>query len=335
MEKWQKIGVIGAGAWGTAIAAKMAGKFEVKLWAFEEETAQSINQSHENKAFLPGIKLPASIQASSQFEVLSPCQALFLVAPVQHIRALSTQFKNSIDPKAAIIICSKGIETSTGLLVSDILAEILPNPLAAMSGPSFADEAARDLPTAMTLAAKQLELAREIAAQCSQDLFKLYPSNDIIGTQLGGAIKNVIAIACGIAYGAQLGQNARAMLIARGLAESAKLVEKMGGNMESLLGLSGIGDMVLTCTSTDSRNTSLGIALGKGEKLKDILAKSKSVNEGVWTAASIATLAKKYNISMPICAAVNDILTEKITTTQAIQSLLEEEVPQIEIDANE
>ena len=340
MSDYKQIGVIGGGAWGTAIALKMAELsplslakklLGVRLWAFEPEVAQIIADSGENKPFLPDVKLPKSITATNAFADLKPCELIFLVAPVQHIRALSKQFQPFINPKVPIVICSKGIETSSGLLVSDVLAEIMPNPLAVMSGPSFAMEAAQNKPTALTLAAEPA-LAKDIIAACSQPLFRLYPCDDIIGAQLGGAIKNVIAIACGIAEGLALGQNARAALIARGVAESVKLVEKMGGDRQTLLGLSGLGDMVLTCTSLASRNTSLGIALGKGEKLQTILNKRSSANEGVWTAAALAALAEKYKIEMPICLAVNNILSEKTSVAQAIQDLLEREIPSIEIN---
>lgn len=333
-KKWQKIGVLGAGAWGTAIAvrlAEMTDREKTILWSFEKETADIINNSRENKDFLPGVPLPKNIEAISDLAGLGASELIFLVAPTQHCRKLVEELKPYLDPAVPLVICSKGIEIASGLLLSQVLHEIVPNPLAVLSGPSFAVQTAQGKPTALTLACEEEGLRNAIVAQFSQPHFRLYPSADMIGTQLGGALKNTIAIACGVAEGAGLGENARAALIARGLAESAPLIVKMGGDTKTLLGLSGIGDMVLTCTSLNSRNTSLGVALGKGEKLDDIMAKSKSVNEGVWTARSIATLSKKYNIEMPICLAVYDLLESKTSVQQAIEGLLEREIPPIEL----
>lgn len=325
MQKYKKIGVIGGGAWGSTIAIKMAVLSDVILWTFESETAENINKNRENKHFLPNVRLPNNIKASNDLSALSPCDLLFLVVPTQHIGAIVTQLKPHIKPQTPIVICSKGIEISSTRLISDILAEILPNELAVMSGPSFAAETANGLPTALTLAA-QNELAQNLVENCTQPNFHLYPSDDIIGVQLGGAIKNVIAIACGIAEGAKQGKNAQAALISRGLVESTALVEKMGGNIKTLLSLAGVGDMVLTCTSLSSRNTSLGVAVGEGKSLKDILSSSDSVSEGVWTAQAIVKLATKHKIKMPICFSVNDILHKNLSVKEVVRTLLFKEI---------
>ena len=216
--------------------------------------------------------------------------------------------------------------------MSEVLAEELADhPCAALSGPSFAAEAARSLPTALTLAAADGARAERLARKFSQPHFRLYPSDDMVGVQLGGAVKNILAIACGIAAARGLGQNARAAVIARGLAETAQLARKMGGQLKTLFGLSGIGDMVLTCTSMASRNTSLGHALAQGEKLEDILKQRQSVSEGVESAQAIAALARHHQIAMPICFAIDDILSGRLDIDSAIRALLRRDIPSIEI----
>ena len=328
----EKIGVIGAGAWGTALAARISGDFDVILWAHEAETAHMINKNRENQAFLPDISLPDGIRAVNEFSELSACKTLFFAPPAQFLRAIARDSQPHIDTEAEIIICAKGIEAERGgTLLSEVLAEELPDQdYAILSGPSFAAETARSLPTALTLAAEGGRAAR-LSRKFSSPHFRLYPSDDMIGVQLGGAVKNVIAIACGIAEGRALGQNARAALIARGLAETAALARKMGGQMKTLLGLSGLGDMVLTCTSLASRNTSLGHRLGKGEKLADILNQRQSVSEGVASARAIAALAERHHIAMPICCAVDDILSGSCDIDSAIAALLNRDIPPIEI----
>ena len=336
MKKQEKIGVIGAGAWGTALALRLAQNHDIILWAHEKETVQAINQSRENRLFLPKIGLPENIRAVQDFADLSPCRIFFFVPPAQFLRPIARAIKPHINPSAIAVICSKGIETSrdgqeSGALMSDVLAEELPEAqLAVLSGPSFAAETAQGLPIALTLAAAPEALAQILLKAFSTPDFRLYPTSDIIGTQIGGAVKNVLAIACGIAEGRKLGQNVRAALIARGLAETLALTQKLGGRSQTLMGLSGIGDITLTCTSTTSRNFSLGVALGKGESLDEIMRTRNSVSEGLNTAASLRRLAQKHSLMMPICLAVHNILSGQKDMHKdihnAINSLLERDV---------
>ena len=345
MKKQEKIGVIGAGAWGTALALRLAQNHDIILWAHEKETVQAINQSRENRLFLPKITLPENIRATQDFadlSTLAPSPILFFAPPAQFLRPIARAIKPHISPSAIAVICSKGIETQrdgqeSGALMSDVLAEELPQAqLAVLSGPSFAAETAQGLPLALTLAAPEA-LAQNLLKTFSTPDFRLYPTSDLIGTQIGGAVKNVLAIACGIAEGRQLGQNVRAALLARGLAETLALAQKLGGQSQTLMGLSGIGDIVLTCTSTTSRNFSLGVALGKGESLDEIMRTRNSVSEGVHTAASLHRLAQKHGLMMPICFAVHYILailaspknTQK-DIHNAINSLLEGDISQKE-----
>ena len=335
MKKQEKIGVIGAGAWGTALALRLAQNHDIILWAHEKETVQAINQSRENRLFLPKIALPENIRATQDFADLSPCRIFFFVPPAQFLRPIARAIKPHISPSAIAVICSKGIETQrdgqeSGALMSDVLAEELPQAqLAVLSGPSFAAEAAQGLPLALTLAAPEAR-AQNLLKTFSTPNFRLYPTSDLIGTQIGGAVKNVLAIACGIAEGRQLGQNVRAALLARGLAETLALTQKLGGQSQTLMGLSGIGDIVLTCTSTTSRNFSLGVALGKGESLDEIMRTRNSVSEGVHTAASLHKLAQKHGLMMPICFAVHYILSYILSGQKdvhnAINSLLERDI---------
>ena len=335
MKKQEKIGVIGAGAWGTALALRLAQNHDIILWAHEKDTVQAINQSRENRLFLPKITLPENIRATQDFADLSPCRIFFFVPPAQFLRPIARAIKPHISPSAIAVICSKGIETQrdgqeSGALMSDVLAEELPQAqLAVLSGPSFAAETAQGLPLALTLAAPEA-LAQNLLKTFSTPDFRLYPSSDLIGTQIGGAVKNVLAIACGIAEGRQLGQNVRAALLARGLAETLALTQKLGGQSQTLMGLSGIGDIVLTCTSTTSRNFSLGAALGKGESLDEIMRTRNSVSEGVHTAASLHKLAQKHGLMMPICFAVHYILSHILSGQKdvhnAINSLLEGDI---------
>ena len=335
MKKQEKIGVIGAGAWGTALALRLAQNHDIILWAHEKETVQAINQSRENRLFLPKITLPENIRATQDFADLSPCRIFFFVPPAQFLRPIARAIKPHISPSAIAVICSKGIETQrdgqeSGALMSDVLAEELPQAqLAVLSGPSFAAETAQGLPLALTLAAPEA-LAQNLLKTFSTPDFRLYPTSDLIGTQIGGAVKNVLAIACGIAEGRQLGQNVRAALLARGLAETLALTQKLGGQSQTLMGLSGIGDIVLTCTSTTSRNFSLGVALGKGESLGEIMRTRNSVSEGVHTAASLHRLAQKHGLMMPICFAVHYILSYILSGQKdvhnAINSLLERDI---------
>jgi glycerol-3-phosphate dehydrogenase (NAD(P)+) len=324
-QSFNHIGIIGAGAWGTSLALVMrrAGR-ETLIWGREPEVVAAINQQHENKLFLPDVKLDAGIKATGGLADLAACDALLLVAPAQHTRTLCKQMAQALGAKKApIIICAKGIEQKTGKLLSEIVAEELPlHPLAVLSGPSFAIEVANDLPTALTFATQDKALGEQLVQALGTRRFRLYLTDDIMGAQIGGAVKNVLAVACGIAMGSRLGENARAALITRGLAEMIRLGNAMGARAETLMGLSGLGDLVLTCSSLQSRNMSLGAALGEGTILSDILAKRASVTEGVFTAAAAKALAEKYKVEMPIVTAVDAVLNRGAALADTIEALL-------------
>lgn len=322
---FQKFGIVGAGAWGTALTTvlKRAGR-DVILWAHETEVAQDINNNHENGVFLPGIKLDKAIEATNSVKDLSGCDALMLVVPVQHMRSICSNLsKSGIKADAPIIVCSKGIEQGTLKLPGQIVEETVPqHPLAVLSGPNFAMEIAKNQMAATTLACADTEIGRGLAHAINNQCFRPYWSNDIIGAQIGGALKNVIAIACGIVMGREMGDNARAAIITRGLNEMTRLGLALEGRDETFRGLSGNGDLILTCTSEKSRNTSLGIKIGRGEKPLEILASRKSVAEGFHTSAAACNLAKKMGTDMPIVEAVDAILNKGADIDRIIGLLL-------------
>jgi glycerol-3-phosphate dehydrogenase (NAD(P)+) len=321
----QRIGIIGGGAWGTALAltARRAGR-TVVLWAREAEVAAAINRDHVNALFLPGVPLDEDIRATTDIaEVARDAEALLLVPPAQHLRVLATALAAQLRPGVPVAICAKGIEEASGALLSEAAAACLPQtPLAVLSGPTFAGEVARGLPTAVTLACTDAALGRRLIAALGTRSFRPYLADDVVGAQIGGAVKNVLAIACGIVMGRGLGDNARAALVTRGLAEMVRLALAKGGRPETLMGLSGLGDLVLTCTGLQSRNHSLGVALGEGRALADILAERRSVAEGVTSAAAAAALARTLGVDMPITAAVDAILHRGAAIDEAIQGLL-------------
>lgn len=321
----QNFGIIGGGAWGTALALSLlrSGR-DVPLWARELEVIKDINTDHENKSFLPGIKLDQRIKATSSLDDLSECDAYMLVVPVQYIRSVCIELsKSAINKNAPIVICSKGIERNTLKMPGEIVNELLPgHVLAILSGPTFASEVARDMPTAVTLACANVDLGKSLAQAVGNRTFRPYVSDDIVGAEIGGAIKNVLAIACGIVTGRNMGDNARASLITRGLAEIMRLGNSLGGRNETLMGLSGIGDLILTCTSQQSRNTSLGYELGRGKTLLEIMAQRNSVAEGVHTSSAAAELAQKKGVDAPIISAVDAILNKGTDITETISALL-------------
>ncbi len=318
------IGVIGAGAWGTALANIAArARCKTVLWSFEPEVAEQIAQSGENKKYLPGIRLDSRIEATGDIAAACRCEILLLVTPVQHSRAITAQMKPFVKPATPVVLCSKGIEISTGHLMSQILQETLPQSRPViLSGPSFAGEVAKGLPTAVTLAAADADTGRRIAKALNTSTFRLYLSDDLTGAQIGGAVKNVLAIACGIVEGRELGASASAALTARGFAELIRLAVALGAKRETLSGLSGLGDLILTCGSMQSRNMSLGAALGQGKTLAQIMQERQSVSEGVHTAKIILQKAAGAGVEMPICAAVHAILHEGRSVGQEITRLL-------------
>ncbi|MGE0698698.1 MAG: NAD(P)H-dependent glycerol-3-phosphate dehydrogenase [Hyphomicrobiaceae bacterium] len=318
------IGVIGAGAWGTALAqtARLAGR-DVALWAREAEVANEINSAHRNSVFLPGVPLDEGIVATGDLAEIAEREAILLVPPAQHVRETAKVLAPLLVPGTPVVVCAKGIEQATGKLMGDVLAEALPTAtLAVLSGPSFAADVARGLPAALTLSTADAALGQRLAEAVGYRNFRLYWSDDTVGVQLGGAVKNVLAIAAGIVDGKQLGASAHAAIVTRGFAEMRRLGEAMGARAETLAGLSGLGDLVLTCGSPQSRNMSLGRALAQGQRLEDVVGARRSVAEGVYTAAAVVRLAGEHAIEMPIASAVHAIVTGALDVDTAIDALL-------------
>ena len=318
------IGIIGAGAWGTALAlvASRAGRTTL-VWAFEREVAADININHRNEALLPGIELDPSIRATGDLAEAAAADIVLLTVPAQFMRGVVAQLAPRLRAGTPLVICAKGIEVQTGALMSEVVAAALPRaPCAVLSGPTFADEIARGLPAAATLACTDTVLGRQIVEAIGGSFFRPYLADDPIGAQVGGAVKNTIAIGCGIVTGRRLGHSARAALITRGLAEMARLAVACGGRAETMMGLSGIGDLTLTCNAEKSRNYALGVALGQGKPLAELLAGRRSVVEGVYTAAAVVKLARRIGIEVPISAAVNAILHEGAAIDATIEALL-------------
>ncbi|WP_375547690.1 NAD(P)H-dependent glycerol-3-phosphate dehydrogenase [Oceanicaulis alexandrii] len=324
MASYQTIGVIGAGAWGTALAqsAAQAGR-SVKIWAFEPEVVEAINTAHENTVFLPGAPLNPSITASSDPSDLSDCDAFLMVAPAQHARGILARFAPHIAQGAPVLLCAKGFERESLALMTDVLRETVPHAIpAVLSGPSFAIDVAKGLPTAVTLACEDRDTGEALMEAVGSQTFRPYWSGDLVGAEVGGSVKNVLAIAAGIVEGRGLGKSAHAALIARGFAEMTRLGLALGAKRETLTGLCGLGDLVLTCSSPQSRNMSCGLALGQGQTLESVLGARKAVTEGVATAPAVVALAKTRGVDMPICAAVDAVLAGRISVDDAIQALL-------------
>ena len=319
-----RIGVIGGGAWGTALAAAAAraGR-QVILWAREPAVVADINQRHENRAFLPGVALPGAVIATDDPARACAADAVLLVAPAQFLRATAAALAPHWPEGLPGVICAKGIEQGSGALMSEAVSEALPQArLAVLSGPTFADEAARGLPVAVTLACADAALGARLVAALGSARMRPYLSDDMIGAQVGGAVKNVLAIASGIVSGRGLGENARAALITRGLHEIVRLGIALGGRGETLMGLSGAGDLMLTCMSAKSRNYSVGLALGRGEDLQSALGGKSSVAEGVFSAPAVAALARQRGVDMPICFAVDAVLHGGAHIDAAIDALM-------------
>jgi len=323
-QKFQKFGVIGGGAWGTAMAQTLAvsGR-DVVLWAFEKEVSTAVNTEHENTVYLPGVKLHPSLRASSDFSALEDVDAVLAVAPAQHMRATLEKFAPHAEKGLPVILCSKGIEISTLKFMAEVLADVLPDAVpAVLSGPSFAIDVANGLPTAVTLAVGDQDLGEKLAAAIAAPTFRPYLSTDVLGAEIGGAVKNVLAIACGMVLGKGLGRSAHAALITRGFAEMTRLGAALGARPETLTGMCGLGDLVLTCSSEQSRNMSAGLALGRGQSLSEIMASRSAVTEGVATAPALKLLAAKAGVEMPICEAVAAILAGSDNVDTAIEALL-------------
>lgn len=320
----KNIVVLGAGAWGTALAQLLASNgHEVTLWAHNEPTVEAINSGHENTIRLPGVALSKNIQATTSFGALGDAEAIVLAIPAQHVRQLLQKISSQIAAGTPIIICAKGIERETLALMSEVVAAEVPQAMiAVLSGPSFAADVVRDLPTAVALAAPTIDEAKTIAALFGRPSFRPYASDDVIGTEIGGAVKNVLAIACGIVAGRELGASANAALIARGFAEMTRFGLAMGGQSETLAGLSGLGDLVLTCTSTQSRNYSLGVDIGRGLSIEQAIEARGAISEGAFSAAAVSARARKLNVDMPIVFAVEKIVGGELDIATAIKELL-------------
>ncbi len=321
---FKKFGVIGGGAWGTAIAQMLTREGQdVLIWCREPDVAEAINAVHENTVFLPGVSLKPALKATSDLADLAGMDAVFAVAPAQHTRATLKALDGTLKPGTPVVLCSKGIELATGEFMTQVLKDELPDAVpAVMSGPSFAIDVAQGLPTAVTFAIEDETLGTELIAAISTPTFRPYLAHDLLGAEIGGAVKNVLAIACGIALGKGLGRSAHAALIARGSAEMTRLALKLGAERETLAGLSGLGDLVLTCSSETSRNMSCGMALGKGESLESILGARNAVTEGVATAPVLRKLAVEHGVEMPICDAVAAVIEGEISVDEAIVRLL-------------
>jgi glycerol-3-phosphate dehydrogenase (NAD(P)+) len=317
----ERLAVIGAGAWGTALAQVVAtGGRDTLLWAREPEVVEAVNSRHENTVFLPGQVLDPAIRATADLAEVETADAWLVVAPAQHMRSVLEAAPQCGRP---MILCSKGIEESTGLLLHDVARSTCPNArVAVLSGPTFAHEVVAGLPTAVTLAADESSLAESLRQRIALPSFRIYLSDDVIGAEIGGAVKNVLAIACGVVEGKGLGLNARATLIARGFAEMTRFGLACGARRETLVGLSGLGDLVLTCSSTSSRNFSLGKSIGEGRSAAELLADRRTVAEGAFTAPVLARLATERGIDMPIVAAVDGLLAGRFPVDQLLEQFL-------------
>jgi len=321
----KRLAILGGGAWGTAlaIAARRTGSGAI-LWARNPEVVAAINDRHENSLFFPGLALDPGIAATTEIgAAIADAEAALLVVPAQSLRGVLETHHNSFPPGLPVLHCAKGIESNSLAMMSEVGSEVLPgSPFAVLSGPTFAAEVARDLPAAVAIAAHDTTLARAFVTALGSTRFRPYLSQDPTGAQIGGAVKNVIAVACGIILGYGLGENARAALITRGFAEMVRLGLVMGARAETFQGLSGFGDLVLTCTAAQSRNYNLGLALGGGQSLASVTSGHRVVVEGVATAEAVARLAGRLRIEMPISQAVAAVLHDGVPIDAMIDRLL-------------
>ncbi|MGZ5922350.1 MAG: NAD(P)H-dependent glycerol-3-phosphate dehydrogenase [Rhizomicrobium sp.] len=320
---YSRIAVLGGGAWGTALAlASIAAGRDTILWAREDDVVKGIAQTGENKRFLPGVTLPKSLRVTGVLAEAARADAMLLVTPAQVLADFAHMLAPLIAPGVPLVICAKGIEKKTGLLLNEVLAKAVPQATPAiLSGPSFARDVAKGLPTAVTIAAPG-ETAARLQASLSSPSFRPYASDDMTGVALGGAAKNVYAIACGIVEGLGLGENARAALLARSFAELARLGEALGARRETLMGLSGLGDLVLTATSKSSRNFSFGVELGRGKSLAELDAPGHPLAEGVTTAPALVTRARAEHVELPIAETTADLLSGALPLGEALMRLM-------------
>ncbi len=322
MTKHRTVAVLGAGAWGTALANVSARNgADTILWARDAAHIGEMKAERQNRRRLPGIALEAGVHPSGQLSDIAKADVVLAVVPAQAVRSLCEQMRAVLKAGTPVVVCAKGIERQTGKFMSDVVTEVLPDHQPAiLSGPSFADDVAKGLPTAVTLAAHDEPLARDLVGAIGIPSFRLYHSLDVRGVEIGGAAKNVLAIACGIAQGRELGASASAALVARGFAELMRFGRAYGARAETLMGLSGLGDLVLTCGSTQSRNFSLGLALGRGESLQQ--ASGGKLAEGAFTASILVEMARQKGVEMPIAASIDAVLAERMSVREAIEALL-------------
>lgn len=316
-----KVGVIGGGAWGTALAQSAAcAGYRALLWAREADVVAQINHDHENRLFLPGIALDPALAATGDLAALGGCSLLVAAVPAQHMRRVLAALPAVAMP---LVLCAKGIEAETFLLMSEVAAAVQPAaPLAVLSGPTFAKEVAAGLPTAATLACADLALGETLAGLLARPTFRIYLSDDVVGAEIGGAIKNVLAVACGVVEGLGLGENARAALISRGFAEMALFGASRGARLDTLIGLAGLGDLILTCSSRSSRNFSLGVELGRGGHPARLMADRRTVAEGAFTAPVLRAAAQQAGVALPIVEAVCDLLDGTVKPAELVGRLL-------------
>ncbi|MBE1528264.1 glycerol-3-phosphate dehydrogenase (NAD(P)+) [Sphingopyxis sp. OAS728] len=321
MTSYSKFGVIGGGAWGTALAQLLAADgAPVRLWARENDVVAAINTERRNPVFLPGATLSPSLTATANLADMADLDALLVVVPVPFLRAVLAELPAGDAP---LIFCSKGMEAGSFAFPIDMARDLAPSrPHAVLSGPTFAHEVAAGLPTAITLAAADAGLATDLAQALARPHFRPYVSTDVVGAEIGGAVKNILAIACGIVDGAGLGLNARAALISRGFAEMTRFGLARGAQAETLAGLAGLGDLVLTCTSSNSRNFALGQGLGRGESAEVLMADRRTVAEGAFSAPVVAAAARADGIDMPITDTVARLVAGETRVGDAIQALL-------------
>jgi glycerol-3-phosphate dehydrogenase (NAD(P)+) len=316
----ESLAVIGAGAWGTALAQVAAGPGRpTLLWALEDDVVAAVNERHENTTYLPGVPLSPAIRATNDLAELATCDAWLVVTPAQHMRSVLEAAPHAGKP---LVLCSKGIENRSGKLLHHVAAEICPeSPINVISGPTFAHEVAAAKPTAVTLACADWDLGEALRERISLPTFRIYLTDDVTGAEIGGAIKNVLAIACGVVEGCRLGENARAALIARGFAEMARFGLDHGARLETLTGMAGLGDLVLTCTSSSSRNFSLGKAIAEGRSVAELMGDRRTVAEGAFTAPVLRRIADERGIDMPIVTAVDDLLAGRRDLREVLEAL--------------
>jgi glycerol-3-phosphate dehydrogenase (NAD(P)+) len=319
-----KITLLGAGAWGTALAIAFAGKHDVTLWSREEDVAVDLLNTRENKRFFPGYRLPDSVAVSTDFSAaVASAELLVVSTPIAGLRPTAERLKTLNCTLPLLWVC-KGFEAGTGLLPHQVVIDVLGQEAVcgALSGPSFAEEVAAGQPTAVALATNHPEFAREAARQLHTSRLRIYANDDLVGVEVGGAVKNVMAIATGTCDGLGLGLNTRAALMTRGLAEIARLGLALGARRETFMGLAGMGDLILTCTGDLSRNRRVGLALAEGKSLPQILEELGHVAEGVYTAREVDRLARQYSVDMPISAAVAAVLDGRLNAAQAVEQLM-------------